>query len=223
MLRDGETLNVFGPTGMLVRARLYTSPGLTVGQGQQLTGFYLGRQGDNGFNVANGIGGQLIPGKDTGVRLFGGTVGGTQWNLRLAPLKIMVVTAAGAGLNAANEFVEFEGWIAEHKETDFTVSEADWRSIGIEREPYEALFAGYDLPEVADGSAITVDLAIPDMAATDFVESVRMTGGMGGLVVRSATAMAGAVRLVIDNLTAAAIDRTPADIGIAFFKPTIGS
>ena len=222
VLRDGESLSVFGPTGMLVRARTYTSPGLTVGPGQQLTSFNLGRQGDAGFNIANGVNGQLIPGKDTGVRLFGGAVGGAQWNLRLNPLKITVITAPGAGLNAANEFVEFEGWIAEQKETDFTVTEADWRSIGIEREPYEALFVAHDLPPVAAGAAVTVDLAIPDMTGGDFVESVRMSGGMAGLLLRSATAMAGMVRLVFENPTAATIDRAPADLGVAFFKPVVG-
>lgn len=222
VLRDGESLSVFGPTGLLVRGRAYTSPGVTVGAGQQLRGFYIGRQGDNGFNVAQGSSGQLVPGQDVFIKVQGGTVLGSQWNLRANPLKLLCVTAANAGLDATNSFVEFEGWIAEQRDTAFTMTEADWRGIDAERDPHEALFQAHDLPAIGAGEDLAVDLSIPDMAASDFIESVRMSGGFGELQLLSATAMAGQARLLLTNPTANPVDRAAADLAVAFFKPMVG-
>ncbi len=222
LLRDNEFLAVFGPIGILVRAQIYTSPGVTAGAGQQLTGFYVGRSGANGSNVAQGANGQLVPGQDVAIKCYGGTVGGIQWTQRSSPLQILVTTAPAAGLNAANEFVEFEGWFAELAYPAAVVSEATWRSADPSRDPFEALFTAYDLPPIAAGSEAAFDVTIPDMIDTDFIEAVRFTGGMGGLTLRSVTALAGKARLVIANPGTSTIDRTPADLAVQFSRTLIG-
>lgn len=222
-LRDGEYHYAYGPAGLLVRARAYVSPGVTVGAGQQLTGLWVGRASSNGSNVADGPTRQLDPGKDVAIPCYAGLVGGAQWTYRNEPLALLCTTAANAGLNAANGFVEFEGWLAEQSDLDVALSEASYRSAGIERDPHEALFTGYDLPAIAAGASVTIDLAIPAMAASDFVEAVRFTGGFGGLELRGIEARAGSVRLTIVNPTGAAIDRAPCDVGVAFFKPVVGT
>jgi hypothetical protein len=222
-LRDGQMIFVLGPPGILVRARVYTSEGVTVGNGQQLHSFYVGRNGDNGENIAQGSNGQLVPGQDIAISMYGGTVGGALWNLRANALQILVGTAEGAGLNAANEFVEFEGWIAEQKDINFAVTEAAWRSTGGDRDPMEALFPSYDLPAIAAGGELVIELAIPDMSDRDFIEAVRITGGFGGLTLVSSEALSGKARLVFGNPGTSAIDRTAADLGIEFSRPLIGA
>ena len=223
VLRDGEYRYAFGPAGLLARARVYATPGVTVGAAQQLTGLWLGRQGDNGYNLADGPNKRIDPGKDANVATYAGAVAGAQWNLRNQPVALLCVTAPGAGLNAANEFVEFEGWFAEQSELDIPLSEDAVRGAGAEADPLEATFAGYDLPAIAAGSALTVTLPIPDMLATDFVDSVRFTGGFAGLDLREAEPQAGGIRLVIANPTAAAIDRAATDLGIAFHHQVAGN
>lgn len=222
VLRDGQYLYAFGPAGLLARARAYASPGLTVGAGQQLPSFYLGRSGDNGFNIADGPTMQLDPGKDVAIPCYAGLVGGTQWHLRNAPFAILCATAPAAGLNAANEFVEFEGWFAEQPDLDVTLSEAAVRGAGEERDPFEALFAAYDLPAIAAGGSATIDFTIADMTAADFIDAVRITGGLGGLELRNAEARAGFARLTFANPTAAAIDRVAADLAVAFSRSIVG-
>lgn len=54
VLRDGEYRYAFGPAGLLARARIYATPGVSVGSGGQLTGLWLGRLGGNGSNLADG-------------------------------------------------------------------------------------------------------------------------------------------------------------------------
>jgi hypothetical protein len=222
-LRDGQYLYAFGPAGLLVRARAYASPGLAIGVGQQLTGFYLGRSGNNGSNIADGATRQLEAGKDVAIPCFGGLVGGAQWILRNEPFAILCITPTTAGLDTANEFVEFEGWFAEQPDLDVPLSEAAVRGAGSEREVLEALFPGYDLPAIAAGASLAIELAVPDMMATDFVEAVRITGGLTGLELRGAEAIAGQVRLTITNPTPATIDRTTADLAIAFSHPNGGA
>ena len=223
VLRDGEYRYAFGPAGLLARARIYASPGLSVGAAQQLTGLYLGRQGDNGYNLADGPNKMIDPGKDVNVPTYAGAVAGVQWNLRNEPLALLCVTASGAGLGAANEFVEFEGWFAEQSELDVTLSEDAVRGAGVEADPLEANFAGYDLPAIAAGSALTVTLPIPDMLATDYVESVRFGGGFAGLELRAAEPQAGGIKLVFANPTAATIDRAATELGIAFHHQVSGN
>ena len=213
VLRDGEFRYVFGPAGLLARARAYLTPGVTTGALGQLTGLWLGRQGDNGTNVASGV---LIPGKDVNIPTYAGDVAGPQWTMRNQPIGLLCVTAANAGLNAANEFVEFEGWFAEQSELDVTLSEDAVRSAGNELDPLEAVFPAYDLPAIAAGQTLVVTLPIADMASSDFVDSVRFTGGFTGLELRGAEPSAGSLKLFIANPGTAAIDRAPTDLGIAF-------
>lgn len=224
-LRDGEYLFAFGPPGILVRASCYTTPGLTVGVGGQLAGLWLGRSGSNGSNLAGGSAfGQLVPGSEINVRIYGGLVAGALWDLRNSPLQLLCVTAAGAGLNAANGFVEFEGWFATRTDlTGFSMAEEDWRAAGADREVHEALFAAYDLPTIAAGASLTVDLAIPAMLAGDFVEAVRMTGGFGGLTITAFEARAASLRLVFINPGTAAIDRAATDLAVTFARAQLGS
>lgn len=222
-LRDGEYLNVFGPPGLLARARVSTSPGVTVGAGGQLLGLWVGRAGNNGFNVADGAVAQIVPGQDIRIPCYAGEVGGTKWNLRANPFKLLCQTATAAGLNAANEFVEFEAWFAQPFATNLAFDEAAHRSEGVGTDPFEALFSAYDLPNVAAGASLSIELAIPDMAAGDFIEAVRISGGLGGLELADAEALAGKARLTFTNPSATAIDRAAADLGVAFSRPIIGT
>lgn len=223
VLRDNERVFAFGPPGILARASFYTSPGVTVGSGQQLSGMYVGRAGNNGANIATGSFGQLIPGREIAMKVYGGTVAGMQWNLRANNFQLLCETAANAGLNAANQFVEFDGWFAIRTDlADYAQPEADWRAAGADRDVLEALFPAYDLPPIAAGATLTIDLAIPAMQSGDFIESVRMTGGLGGLTLASVEARAGSARLVLSNATATAIDRTASDLAVSFARPQQG-
>ncbi|MEQ1498201.1 MAG: hypothetical protein ABL914_06040 [Novosphingobium sp.] len=223
VLRDGEYRYAFGPAGLLARARVYATPGVTVGTGQQLTGLWLGRQGSNGDNLAGGPSQQVEPGKDVNIRTYAGTVAGIQWSLRNQPLGLLCVTATGAGLNAANEFVEFEGWFAEQPDLDVVLSEDAVRTGGVEQDPLEAVFPAYDLPAIAAGASTVVSLPIPDMLASDFVDSVRFIGGFAGLELRSVEPQAASLRLVIANPGSSAIDRVPTELAVAFHHQTSGT
>ncbi len=223
VLRDGEYRYAFGPAGLLTRARAYVTPGVTIGAGQQLSGLWIGRQSDNGLNYADGPNRKLEPGKDVNIPCYAGTVAGVQWTYRNEPLSLLCVTPPGAGLNTANEFVEFEGWFAEQPDLDVTLGEDAVRIAGDGRDPYEALFPAYDLPAIAAGARVAVTLPISDMNAADFIESVRFVGGFAGLELRGAEALAGAVQLTIVNPGAVAIDRAPSDLGISFFRQIIGN
>lgn len=222
LLRDGEFLYAFGPPGLLVRARAYTTPGVTVGNGQQLTGLWLGRSSANGANIAAGTTAQLEPGKDVAIPCYGGLVAGTQWAYRTDPLALLCTTSPAAGLNAANEFVEFEGWFAEQPDLDVALGEAAFRSAGVERDPFEAYFPSYDVPPVAAGGTLTIELVIPDMGVSDFIETVRIVGGFAGLELRRTEPLAGLARLTIVKPTNATIDRQAADLGISFVRPISG-
>lgn len=222
-LRDGQFRNSMGPAGLMVRARCYVSPGVTVGTGNQLTALAIGREGTLGGNIANGIMGGIRPGNDVQLRVTAGAVAGVQWIDRLKPLLITCATATGAGLDTANEFVELEIWMAEPEFADRPVSEADWRNEGNEREVLEARFGGYDLPPIGAGARLSVDLPIPEMLAGDFIESVRLASGLSGLAIHSAEALGGLARIVIRNDTAATIDKAPTDIGVEYSRSTLGA
>ncbi len=222
VLRDGEYRYVFGPAGLLARARGYVTPGVTTGPSGQLTGLWVGRQGNNGSNYADQPSGGLVPGKDVNIRTYAGDIGGAQWTLRNQPLSLLCVTAPNAGLNAANEFVEFEAWFAEQPELDVTLSEDSVRSAGDEQDPLEAVFPAYDLPAIAPGETMSVTLTIPDMVVSDFVDSVRFLGGFAGLELRGAEPQAGSIKLLIANPGAVAIDRAPTDLGISFHHEVAG-
>lgn len=222
VLRDGEYRVVFGPAGLLARVRAYVTPGLTLGTGGQLPSFYLGRQGNNGNNLAAAGPFNLQAGKDVNIRTYAGEVGGAQWTLRNQPLQILCATAANGGLNTANEFVEFEAWFAEQSELDVTLSEDSVRSAGVETDPLEAVFPAYDLPAIAAGATASVVLPIPDMVPGDFIDSVRFIGGFAGLELRGAEPQTGSIKLLIANPTAAAIDRAPTELGISFHHEVAG-
>lgn len=222
-LRDGQFRNSLGPAGILVRARVYVSPGVTVGTGQQLTAFALGRGTVMGSNIANGTLGGIRPGNDVQLRVVAGTVAGIQWVDRLKPILLSCATASGAGLDTANEFVEVELWMAEPEFADRPVSEADWRNEGNEREMLEARFAGYDLPAIQPGETLTIELPIPEMLAGDFIESVRLASGLSGLVIRSAEALNAKARIALGNDTAAAINKEPTDLGVEYSRSTLGA
>lgn len=222
VLRDGEYRVVFGPAGLLARARAYVTPGVTLGSSGQLPSFYLGRQGNNGNNLAAAGPFSLQAGKDVNIKTYAGDVGGAQWLLRNQPLQILCATPANAGLNTANEFVEFEAWFAEQSELDVTLSEDSVRSAGVETDPLEAVFPAYDLPAIAAGASVSIVLPIPDMVPGDFIDSVRFVGGFGGLELRGAEAQNGSIKLQIANPTNAAIDRAPTELGVAFHHEVSG-
>jgi len=222
VLRDGEYRVVYGPAGLLARVRAYTSPGVTLGPSGQLPNFYLGRQGNNGNNLAAGGPFNLQAGKDVSIKTFAGDVGGAQWTLRNQPLQILCATAANGGLNTANEFVEFEAWFAEQSELDVTLSEDSVRSAGVETDPLEAVFPAYDLPAIAAGATASIVLPIPDMVPGDFIDSVRFIGGFAGLELRGAEPQTGSIKLLIANPSAAAIDRAPTELGISFHHEVAG-
>jgi hypothetical protein len=222
MLRDGEYRVVFGPAGLLARARAYASPGVTLGAGGQLPNFYLGRLGNNGNNLAAAGPFNLQAGNDVNIPTFAGDVAGAQWTLRNQPLQILCATASNAGLNTANEFVEFEAWFAEQNDLNITLSEDSVRSAGVEADPLEAIFPAYDLPAIAAGASTSIVLPIPDMVPSDFIDSVRFVGGFAGLELRGAEPQAGSVKLLIANPTAVAIDRAPTELGISFHHEVLG-
>jgi hypothetical protein len=222
-LRDGQYLSVLGPMGIVVKARAYVSPGVTVGPAAQVYGFTLGREGDNGSNIAAGSFGGVTPGTDNWLDIIAGAVGGTQWSKRHLPLLVNVGVASGAGLDLANEFIEIEAWMAEPDGVDQPLSEANWRGNGSERETYEVRFASYDLPSIAAGGALTVDFPVPDMAAVDFINGITLGNGLAGLAIRSAEAIAGAARVIFFNPTTSAVDRGPIPIAISYSKPLLGS
>lgn len=222
VLRDGEFRVVFGPAGLLTRVRAYVTPGVTLGPAGQLPSFYLGRQGNNGNNLAAPGPFNLQAGKDVNIRTFAGDVGGAQWTLRNLPLQILCATPANAGLNVANEFVELEAWFAEQPELDVTLSEDSVRSAGVETDPLEAVFPAYDLPPIAAGASVSIVLPIPDMLPSDFIDSVRFVGGFAGLELRGAEPQTGSVKLLIANPAASAIDRAPTELGISFHHEVAG-
>ncbi|MDP3906642.1 hypothetical protein [Novosphingobium sp.] len=222
MLRDNEYLYAFGPPGILVRASFFTASGITIGAGNQLTGMWLGREGNNGSNMTVAPYGPLIPGSELSIPVFGGTVGGAQWTLRNSRLQLLCVTAANAGLDAACKFVEFEGWVTTRREQDYPVNESDWLAMSTSSDALESLFKAWDLPALAAGSTMSVDLPIPAMVSTDQIEAVRVTGGLNGLTLDSVEARAGLARLTLSNRTASAIDRTPTDMAVRFARERVG-
>jgi hypothetical protein len=99
LLGDSESLTVLGPPGLLAEARVFTSAGLTLGAGNQLTSLYWGRSTDNGQNfVAN-----CVAGSEIALPVFNGAVAGIQWVLRANNLQVLVVT--GTGLTGSGKFI----------------------------------------------------------------------------------------------------------------------
>jgi hypothetical protein len=222
LLRDNEYLYAFGPPGILVRASFFTASGLTVGPGNQLTGLWLGREGDNGNNVATAPFGPLIPGSELTIPLFGGTVGGALWNLRNQRLQLLCVTAQNAGLDAACRFVEFEGWLTTRAEQDYPANEADWLAASSANDSFEADFPAASIPPLGAGGTIAFDLAVPTMQPTSFIEAVRVSGGLAGLALESVEARAGFARLNLANRTGGTIACPPTRIAVRFVQERLG-
>ena len=103
------------------------------------------------------------------------------------------------------------------------LSEDAYRFAGAEQDPFEAWFPGFDLPAIAASATLAVSLPIADMLPTDFIDSVRFVGGFGGLELRGAEPLAGALRLTIANPGSTAIDRAPTDLGVAFHREVSGN
>lgn len=222
-LRDGEFTYAFGPAGILVRARAFTSAVVTVGSGQQLPGFWIGRQGDNGSNVADGTTRQLESGQEVHLPCFGGLVAGTQWLRRNEPMAILCVTAPQGGLNTANGFVEFEGWFAQRTDLDVPRSDEAVRNSDDCGSAYEAEFVAHLLPPVPGGSSVAVDLPIAPMTSNHLIDAVRLSGGFAGLELRHAEARAGAARLVIANPGSSTITPAAGDLAIAYSRSALGT
>jgi hypothetical protein len=222
LLKDNEYLYAYGPPGILVRASFFTASGLTIGAGGQLTGLWLGREGDNGTNVATAPLGPLLPGSELSIPLFGGTVGGSLWSLRNQRLQLLCVTAANAGLDAACRFVEFEGWLTTRAEQDYPANEADWLAASTANDAFEAAFPAASVPPIAAGAAAAFDLPIPAMQSCSFIEAGRVSGGLGGLALDSVEARVGFARLNLSNRTGQAIDLAPTAIAIRFVPERLG-
>lgn len=221
-LRDNQRLFAFGPRGVLARASVFTSSGVTVGVDQQLTGLWLGREGNNGVNLVVPPFGPIASGSKVVIPVTGGTVAGTVWNQRNDRLQLLCVTAPGTGLDAAGAFVEFEGWFATRREGSVSMADADWLAAGDTPQTLEAEFPDWDIPAVAAGGNITIDLPIPAMSAADHVESIRIGGGLDGLALASAEPLTGLLRLELFNPGSTAIDRAPCDIAVRFGRERLG-
>lgn len=222
-LRDNQSVYAFGPPGIMVKASIYASQGLTAGPGQQLTGMWIGRAGDNGYNLADGIHGQIIAGQNTPLAVYGGGVAGLHWAQRNAPIQLLCATSAEGGLDTAGKFVEFEAWFAPLIDASYTLDEANWRKAGTDRDFREAHFPAFDLPAIPAGSQLTVELAVPPMAAGDFIDAVRVSGDLGALRLTAVEARNGLARLTVSNTGSAAVDLAPTSLAISYSTPRGGN
>jgi hypothetical protein len=206
-----------GIAGMVVALRAYASPGLTVGLGQRLASCYIGKTTNNGADYA--FSGHIRPGEDCSIPVYGGAVGGGLWTARRDPLQVILATASGTDLDAANEFLEIEAWLAQPENESYPVAEGDWRAAGEGAETFEALFRNLDLPSIAAGHDHCLELPVEDMLAGDLIQAVSLASGLDGLVITGVEADAGLVRIDLHNPTSAAIDRGPADLIVSFAHP----
>ena len=221
-LRDNQRLFACGPRGILARASVFTSSGVTVGTDQQLTGLWLGREGNNGVNLVVPPFGPIAAGSDVVIPVTGGTVAGTVWNQRNDRLQLLCVTSPNAGLDTNGTFVEFEGWFATRREGGVPVDDGDWLASGDAAQTLEARFPAWDIPAVPAGSSVTVDLPVPGITASDYIEAIRVTGGLDGLVLASIEVIAGFARLELFNPAAVAVDRAPCDIAVRYGRERLG-
>ncbi|MBK6800162.1 MAG: hypothetical protein IPG83_01325 [Novosphingobium sp.] len=222
-LRDNQSVYAFGPPGIMVRANIYAAEGLSAGVGQQLTGFWLGRAGDNGYNLANGVNGQIVAGQNASLPIYGGAVAGVHWAQRNQQFQILCTTSATGGLDQAAKFVEFEAWFAPLVDASYAMTEKDWRGAGADRDFREAHFPAFDLPAIPAGASATIELPIPAMMAGDFVDAVRVTGEMGALHLSAAEARNGFVRLTFGNAGAVALDPPAMQLAVSYSTPQAGN
>ncbi|MCB2076470.1 MAG: hypothetical protein KDE55_02105 [Novosphingobium sp.] len=215
-LRNGMLEDFRGLPGALQRLRIQASPSLTFGTGGQLENFFVGRPSDVGLDYS----GSLIAGHTTTIDFVGGFNGGTCWEHRKEQLQIRVRTASGTNLNATDAYIDIECFLAPDRlDQDITWSDADDARIsGPGAGEREAVFINYDPPGIAAGATAQVDFAIPNMAAGDFVEAVSFNYPLNGLSIRSAEAIAGAARIILENHTAATIDKGVNNVRILWRK-----
>lgn len=215
-LRDGLNQNLRGPRGIIARMRVYASPALTFGAGGKVTGFYVGREGFNGANIA----GSLVAGADTVLTFPGGAVGGQLWTGRGEQLKLLVTTAANAGLNTADAYIDVECDMAIDRLASAAawVLDSDARNSGPNAGLREAYFPAFDIPSVPASGSVTVDFLVPAILNGDIVEGLDYAGNLGNLSIRHMESISGAVRVIFANTTAAAYKAAASDIRITWRK-----
>lgn len=219
-LKDGMFYQPRGPKGPIKRLRIYTSAGLTLGTGNQLSNVSLGRVSANGANIVS----QLVAGEDVVIKMVGGSQGGVEWTNRAEQSKLTIVTDAAAGLNAADHYIDIEAEFAVDRLTPGFAwsSETDQRMSHPAGNTREAL-VNYDAASVAAAATANFDLTVTNMLATDLVLSVDPATGWGGLTVESIDAQAGKVRVAVKNNTASPIDLAAQNFVIRWAKPAIGA
>jgi hypothetical protein len=215
MLRGGLNENLLLPPGILRQMRVYTSQGIV--PGTNLTGFWVGRAGDNGNNDVS----QLVAGQTVSVANIDG---GAVFDRRSEQLKLLISTATGAALDAGAEFLDVECEIVPNLlAAAFAWSnEDDARMAGPGGELREALFANYDPASIAAGAALQADFSVPSMALGDFVSSVSFGTDRTGISLRDVQCLPGTCRIVFENRTAAAIDLAGSNLRILWSKSPRG-
>ncbi|MGN6497097.1 MAG: hypothetical protein ACTHK5_07125 [Tsuneonella sp.] len=215
-LRDGLLQNLRGPRGILVRMRVYASPGLTFGDSGKLKGLYVGRESDVGSNVAA----SLVAGADATIDFLGGLVAGPLWTARNEQLKLLVNAAAAAGLNAADAYLDVECEFAVDRRAGSAAwsADSDARNSGPGEGLREALFTAYDIPSIPANGVITVDFPVAAVLNGDIVEGFDYTGNLASISIRHMESITGAVRVIFANTTAAAYKLPASDIRITWRK-----
>jgi hypothetical protein len=215
----------FGPPGMVVAARVYVSPGASVGAGNDLTALYFGKTSNNGSNFAGtGVSGIVAAsGSMVELPIYAGAVNGTLWTYRNENQKIILSTATAPGLDAKDEFVLVEvDYVVEEGAKSYAYAEAYLRAEGDDYEFCEALVRGVDLASIAAGATGTVTLTIPDMTSNDIFVGFGIAGGYGGLELAGFEPQAGQGVATFYNRTGSAIDLTARDIRVVFAKGQVG-
>lgn len=227
-LKNGMASATFvGPPGLVISARAYTTAGITVGAGQQLTRFFVGKSAGglaNGNDFAtDGVSGvKLVPGQWVELPVLGGSVAGAPWTYRTNNQQVIIST--GTGLDAADEFVTIETlYVPEEGDKTYAYAEAYYRAEGDEYELREALIPTVDLPSIAAGATQTQVLTIPDMANTDLFVGYSIAGGYGGLTVVQFECQTGQATLTVKNETGSPIDLSARDMRVLFAKPQTGA
>lgn len=215
-LRNDRTVDVYGPVGVIRSAQVYTSSGLTLGAGNEMTGFYIGKAANEGPNRVASLG----AGQSKSILFYGGAQGGIVWTGRTTQTRVRVITAAATDLDTAGEYVDIEiEYVSDRHNPTFTwSSQADQMASGPGEGMREARFPNYDLASIAAGATLQVDFAIAGMAAGDLIDSFSFGSAFSGLSIRSIEAVAGNCRVVFENQTGAPIDSAATTVIIEWSK-----
>lgn len=216
---------IYGPMGMVIAARVYTSSGLTIGAGNNLTDFYFGKTTANGSNlaqVASAVFGKPVAGSWTEIPVYAGTVAGAPWTYRNENHKMIISTAAGAGLDHKDEFLFIEvDYVTEESLKNYAYPESLAR-IDDGYDFYEAYFPAVNLANIAAAGTLVQTFTIADITANDTYIGFGIVGGYGGLVIQKAEPKAGTLDMTFYNPTAGAIDLAARDMRIVWAKAQIG-